>query len=186
MKRSYFRGAAAALLAATLALSAVPSQALAQVTYSAATRDVPTWTVDGTSYDSEDAANAAADAKRPTVTSTTSQADVWKTSDGQEFASQDAAQAHVSSSAEWDDTVTAEMAVFSDGHVAMTADDTSEYMKQQAAAGNNVSYSVKNVTSTFHNARPWAQSIETWMTYIATLDGTAPLQTFDTMEEAQA
>ncbi len=38
----------------------------------------------------------------------------------------------------------------------------------------------------FHNARPWAQSIETWMTYVATLDGSTPLETFDTMEEAQA
>lgn len=156
------------------------------MTYATATRDVLTWTVNGTSYDSEEAANAAADALRPEVTSTTAQTDVWRTSDGQEFASQEAAQAHVSSSAKWDDTVTAEMAVFSDGHVAMTADDTSEYMKQQAAAGNNVSYSVKNVTSAFHNAKPWAQSIETRMTIIATLDGATPLQTFDTMEEAQA
>ena len=186
MKRSYFRGAAAAVLAAMLALSATPSEALAQMTYAAGTRDVPTWTVDGTAYDSEDAANAAADAKRPQVTSTTSSVDVWRTSDGQEFDSQEAANAHVSSSAEWDDTVTAEMAVFSDGHIAMTAEDTSEYMKQQAAAGNNVSYSVKNVTNTFHNTKPWAQSIETWMTYIATLDGTTPLQTFGSMEEAQA
>lgn len=78
------------------------------------------------------------------------------------------------------------MAVFSDGHIAMNVDDTSEYMKQQAAAGNNVSYSVKNVTNTFHNSKPWAQSIETWMTYVATLDGTTPLQPFDTMGEAQA
>ena len=160
--------------------------AQASVTYAAGTRDVPTWTVDGTAYDSEDAANAAADAKRPQVTSTTSSVDVWRTSDGQEFDSQEAANAHVSSSAEWDDTVTAEMAVFSDGHIAMTAEDTSEYMKQQAAAGNNVSYSVKNVTNTFHNSKPWAQSIETWMTYVATLDGTTPLQTFGSMEEAQA
>ena len=68
----------------------------------------------------------------------------------------------------------------------MNVDDTSEYMKQQAAAGNNVSYSVKNVTNTFHNSKPWAQSIETWMTYVATLDGTTPLQPFDTMGEAQA
>lgn len=156
------------------------------MTYATATRDVLTWTVNGTSYDSEEAANAAADALRPEVTSTTAQADVWRTSDGQEFTSQEAAQAHVSSSAEWDDTVTAEMSVFSDGHVAMTTEDTSEYMKQQVLPGNNVSYSVENVTSTFHNAKPWAQSIETWTTIIATLDGVTPLQTFDTMEEVQA
>lgn len=96
MKRSYFRGAAAAVLAATLALSATPSEALAQMTYAAATRDVPTWTVDGTAYDSEDAANA----KRPQVTSTTFSVDVWRTSDGQEFDSQEVANAHASSSAE--------------------------------------------------------------------------------------
>ena len=187
MKRSYFRRAAAALLAATLALSAVPSQALAQVTYAAATRDVPTWTVDGTSYDSEEAANAAADALRPEVTSTTSQADVWKTSDGQEFASEAEAQDHVSSSAAWDDSITGEVIVFSDGHVCLTSADAAAYTKQQLSLGNNVSYSIKGVTNqAVHNAKPWAQSIETWMTYIATLDGTTPLQTFDTMEEAQA
>ena len=187
MKRSYFRGAATALLAATLALSTVPSQALAQLTYSAATQDVPTWTVDGTSYDSEDAANAAADALRPEVTSTTAQADFWKTSDGQEFASQEAAQAHVSSSAEWDDSVTGEVIVFSDGHICLTATDAAAYSNEQLSLGNNLSYSVRSVTNqAFHNAKPWAQSIETWMTYIATLDGTTPLQTFDTMEAAQA
>ena len=186
MKRSYFRGAATALLAATLALSTVPSQALAQLTYSAATRDVPTWTVDGTSYDSEDAANAAADAKRPQVTSTTSSVDVWRTSDGQEFASQEAAQAHVSSSAEWDDTINGDLFVFNDGHVCRTQQEAIEYGESQVGTNPGISYSVKSASYTFHNAKPWAQSIETWMTYIATLDGTTPLQTFDTMEEAQA
>lgn len=187
MKRSYFRGAAAAVLAATLALSATPSEAFAQMTYAAGTRDVPTWTVDGTAYDSEDAAIAAADAKRPQVTSTTSSVDVWRTSDGQEFDSQEAAEAHVSSSAEWDDSVTGEVIVFSDGHVCLTSADAANYEEQQALAGNNVSYSVRSVTNqSLHNTKPWAQSIETWMTYIATLDGTTPLQTFDTMEEAQA
>ena len=157
------------------------------MTYAAGTRDVPTWTVDGTSYDSEDAANAAADAKRPQVTSTTSSVDVWRTSDGQEFASQEAANAHVSSSAEWDDAVTGEVIVFSDGHVCLTSADAAAYSNEQLSLGNNVSYSVRSVTNqAFHNAKPWAQSIETWMTYIATLDGTTPLQTFDTMEEAQA
>lgn len=187
MKQSYFRGAAAAVLAATLALSATPSEALAQMTYAAGTRDVPTWTVDGTAYDSEDAANAAADAKRPQVTSTTSNVDVWRTSDGQDFDSQEAANAHVSSAAEWDDAVTGEVIVFSDGHVCLTSADAAAYTKQQLSLGNNVSYSIKGVTNqAVHNSRPWAQSIETWMTYIATLDGTTPLQTFDTMEEAQA
>ena len=186
MKRSYFRGAATALLAATLALSTVPLQALAQLTYSAATRDVPTWTVNGTSYDSEDAANAAADALRPEVTSTTAQADFWRTSDGQEFASQEAAQAHVSSSAKWEDTVNGDLFVFNDGHVCRTQQEAIEYGESQVGTNPGISYSVKSTSYTFHNARPWAQSNETWMTYIATLDGTTPLQTFDTMEEAQA
>ena len=186
MKRSYFRGVTAAFLAATLALSVTPSKALAQMTYAAGTRDVPTWTVDGTSYDSEDAANAAADAKRPQVTSTTSSVDVWRTSDGQEFDSQEAAEAHVSSSAEWDDAVTGEVVVFSDGHVCLTSADAA-YSNEQLSLGNNVSYSVRSVTNqAFHNARLWAQSIEIWMTYVATLDGSTPLEPFDSMEEAQA
>lgn len=186
MKRSYFRGAAAAVLAAMLALSATPSEALAQMTYAAGTRDVPIWTVDGTSYDSEDAANAAADAKRPQVTSTTSSVDVWRTSDGQEFASQEAAQAHVSSSAEWDDTINGDLFVFNDGHVCRTQQEAIEYGESQVGTNPGISYSVKPASYTFHNSKPWAQSIETWMTYIATLDGTTPLQTFGSMEEAQA
>lgn len=61
------------------------------MSYAAGTRDVPTCTVDGTAYDSEDAANAAADAKCPQVTSTTSSVDVWRTSDDQEFGDESAA-----------------------------------------------------------------------------------------------
>lgn len=186
MKRSYFRGAAAAVLAATLALSATPSEALAQMTYAAGTRDVPTWTVDGTAYDSEGAANAAANAKRPQVTSTTSSVDVWRTSDGQEFDSQEAAEAHVSSSAEWDDTIEGNLFVFNDGHVCKSQQEAIEYGESQVGTNPGISYSVKAATHTFHNSKPWAQSIETWMTYIATLDGTTPLQTFGSMEEAQA
>lgn len=42
MRRSFFRGAVAALLSTTLALSGTPAEALAQVTYATATRDVLT------------------------------------------------------------------------------------------------------------------------------------------------
>ena len=156
--------------------------ASASVTYGASTRDVDVWTVDGAQYDTEAAANAAADAARPEVTSTTAPQAYWTTSDGLEFATEDEARAHAAESGAWDETLTGPMIVFSDGHVCLTNADALEYEKQQASAGNRVSYSVRdNYTHTFHHDEPYARSCRYGVVW-RTSDG----QEFSTAEEANA
>lgn len=65
MEHRYARRALCRAVSLGMALLSAPTGALAKVTYAPSTRDVDVWTVEGTQYDSEDAANAAADAKRP-------------------------------------------------------------------------------------------------------------------------